>query len=69
MRTPTTRPLHIKGTEILTKVATEDEALWTICAVMQFYRENAWYLERIYKWMDRLGLEAIKTQIEDPAQR
>lgn len=61
--------LHIKGTEILTKVTTEDEAVWTICAVMQFYRENAWYLERIYKWMDRIGLAAIKTQVEDPEAR
>lgn len=61
--------LHIRGTEILTKVATEDEAVWTICAVMQFYRENAWYLERIYKWMDRIGLAAIKAQVEDPEAR
>jgi nitrite reductase (NADH) large subunit len=61
--------LHIKGTEILTKVATEDEAVWAICAVMQFYRENAWYLERIYKWMDRIGLDAIKAQVEDPEAR
>ncbi|HEX7885917.1 MAG TPA: nitrite reductase large subunit NirB, partial [Phenylobacterium sp.] len=61
--------LHIKGTEILTKVATEEEAIWTICAVMQFYRENAWYLERIYKWMDRIGLDAIKAQAEDPEAR
>src|SRR6185436_10192656 len=61
--------LHIKGTEILTKVATEDEALWAICAVMQFYRENAWYLERIYKWMERVGLAAIKAQVEDPEAR
>ena len=61
--------LHIRGTEVLTKVATEDEAVWTICAVTQLYRENAWYLERIYKWMDRVGLEAIKAQIEAPEAR
>ncbi len=61
--------LHIKGTEVLTKVATEDEAVWTICAVMQFYREDAWYLERIYKWMDRIGLDAIKAAVEDPERR
>jgi nitrite reductase (NADH) large subunit len=61
--------LHIKGTEILTRVATEDEALWVICAVTQFYREDAWYLERIYKWMDRIGLPAIKAAVEDPDVR
>jgi len=59
----------IKGTEILTKVVTEDEALWTICAVFQLYRENGWYLERIYKWMDRVGLAWIQEQIADPDAR
>jgi nitrite reductase (NADH) large subunit len=61
--------MHIKGTEILTKVASEDEAVWTICAVMQLYRETGWYLERIWKWMDRVGLETIKAQVEDPEAR
>ena len=61
--------MHIKGTEVLTKVASEDEAVWTICAVMQLYRENGWYLERIWKWMDRVGLETIKAQVEDPEVR
>ena len=51
------------------RVATEDEALWVICAVTQFYREDAWYLERIYKWMDRIGLAAIKAAVEDPEVR
>ncbi|WP_296597395.1 nitrite reductase large subunit NirB [Phenylobacterium sp.] len=61
--------LHIKGTELLTKVASEDEAVWAICAVMQMYREDGWYLERIYKWMDRVGLETIRTAVEDPETR
>jgi nitrite reductase (NADH) large subunit len=61
--------LHIQGTEILTKVASEDEAVWTICAITQLYRENGWYLERIYKWMARVGLESIKAQVEDPEAR
>ena len=61
--------LHIKGAELLTKVATEAEAIWTICAVTQLYREEAWYLERIYKWMDRVGLETIRAAVEDPERR
>jgi nitrite reductase (NADH) large subunit len=61
--------LHIKGTELLTKVATEDEAVWTICAVTQLYREEGWYLERIYKWMDRVGLDSIRARVEDPEGR
>jgi nitrite reductase (NADH) large subunit len=46
-------------------VASEQEAVWTICALTQFYREDAWYGERIYKWMDRIGLEALKAAVED----
>jgi nitrite reductase (NADH) large subunit len=61
--------LHIRGTELLTKVGDEAEAVWTICATAQLYRETAWYLERIYKWMDRVGLAWIKGQVEDPGQR
>jgi nitrite reductase (NADH) large subunit len=61
--------LHIQGTEILTRVATEDEALWVICAVTQMYREDAFYLERIYKWMARVGLDAIRAAVEDPESR
>jgi nitrite reductase (NADH) large subunit len=61
--------LHIRGTEILTRVTTEQEAVWVICALMQMYREEGWYGERIYKWMDRVGLEAMKAAVEDPEQR
>jgi nitrite reductase (NADH) large subunit len=61
--------LEVKKTEILTKVASEDEAVWAICAVTQLYRENAWYLERIWKWLDRVGLDWVRTQIEDPEVR
>ncbi|HET7715474.1 MAG TPA: nitrite reductase large subunit NirB [Bauldia sp.] len=62
--------LDIKGTEVLTKVATEEEALETIVAVVQLYREQGWYLERIYKWMARVGLDTIRNQVvEDAANR
>ncbi|MFN3523763.1 MAG: nitrite reductase large subunit NirB [Phenylobacterium sp.] len=61
--------LHVRATELLTKVASEDEAVWAICAVMQLYREQGWYLERIYKWMERVGLDAIRAAVEDPERR
>jgi nitrite reductase (NADH) large subunit len=61
--------LHIQGTELLTRVASEQEALWVICAVTQLYREEGWYLERIYKWMARVGLEHIRAAVEDPGSR
>ena len=61
--------LHVRKTELLTKVATEEEAIWAICAINQLYRENAWYLERIYKWMERVGVESIRAEIENPERR
>jgi nitrite reductase (NADH) large subunit len=62
--------LDIKGTEVLGQVKTEDEALEVIVALTQMYREQARYLERIYKWVKRVGVPEIKRQImDDPDKR
>ncbi len=55
--------LEIKGTEILGTVKTEDEALEHVVALAQMYREQARYLERIYKWAKRVGYDEIRAQI------
>ncbi len=61
--------LDIKGTEVLGLVKTEDEALEHIVALVQMYREQGHYLERIYKWAKRVGLDEIRRQIvEDGVQ-
>ncbi|MBO6634728.1 nitrite reductase large subunit NirB [Parvibaculum sp.] len=61
--------LDIKGTENLGIVATEDEALEHIVALVQMYREQARYLERIYKWARRIGYDEVRSQILDDAER
>ena len=61
--------LDIKGTEILGRVATEDEALQAIVALVQLYREQGRYLERIYKWARRVGVETIRAQVLDDLDR
>jgi nitrite reductase (NADH) large subunit len=61
--------LDIKGTEVLGLVRTEDEALEVIVALVQMYREQARYLERIYKWAKRIGVAEIKRQVLDDALR
>ncbi len=61
--------LEIKGTEILTRVKTEDEALEMIVALVQSYREQGRYLERIHKWAKRVGVETIRRQIVDDSER
>lgn len=61
--------LEIKGTEVLGMVKTEDEALEHIVALTQMYREQGRYLERIYKWAKRVGLDEIRRQIMDDAEK
>ncbi len=61
--------LDIKGTEVLGQVKTEDEALEHIVALTQMYREQARYLERIYKWAKRIGIDEIRRQIMDDHEK
>ncbi|MCF4165225.1 nitrite reductase large subunit NirB [Zavarzinia compransoris] len=61
--------LEIKGTEVLGHADTEDEAVEIILALTQAYREQARYLERIYKWAARVGLDAIRAQIMDDVEQ
>ncbi len=55
--------LDIKGTDVLGLVATEDEALEHIVALVQMYREQGHYLERIYKWAKRIGHDTVREHI------
>ncbi len=57
--------MHIQGTEILCKLKTEEEVIEYSCALLQLYREQAWYLDRIYKWAERVGLDKVREQIVD----
>ncbi|TWS94976.1 nitrite reductase large subunit NirB [Reyranella sp. CPCC 100927] len=61
--------LDIKGTEVLGLVKTEDEALEHIVALVQMYREQGRYLERIYKWAKRVGVEEIRRQIMQDGEK
>ncbi|MGN7738055.1 nitrite reductase large subunit, partial [Ensifer sp. 22564] len=45
------------------------EALEHIVALTQMYREQARYLERIYKWAKRVGLDEIRRQIMGDADK
>ncbi|MGP3698537.1 nitrite reductase large subunit NirB [Rhodobacter sp. NSM] len=61
--------MEVKQTELLCKVATEEEAMEVIAAFTQLYRENARYLHRIYKWVAKVGLDWCREQIADPQTR
>jgi len=61
--------LDIKGTEVLGHVSTEAEAIEVIAALTQLYREQGRYLERIYKWMKRVGRDTIRSHVIDDVER
>ncbi|MGX9351870.1 nitrite reductase large subunit NirB [Shimia sp. W99] len=57
--------MEVKETELLCKVATEEEAIEVISAMTQIYRENAKYLDRVFKWVAKVGLDWVKEQVVD----
>ena len=61
--------IHLRGTDLLTKVATEEEAIQWSMAFVQLYREDAWYLERTAPWIERVGLAFVKDGLAEPDAR
>jgi len=62
--------IHVRVTDFLCKVGTEQEALDYCAAFTQLYREDARYLERTAPWIERVGVDYVKQRIvEDEAGR
>ena len=57
--------MDVRETDLIAQVATEEEVINVIKAITQSYRENAKYLDRIYKWMGKVGLDWIRAQTVD----
>ena len=57
--------MDVKETELLCQVPTEEECIEVIVAMTQIYRENAKYLDRIYKWVNKVGLDWVKEVVVD----
>jgi len=55
--------LDIKGTAVLCFVKTEEDVIEHIAALVQMYREQGHYLERIYTWAVRVGIDEIRQRI------
>jgi nitrite reductase (NADH) large subunit len=55
--------IHLRGTDALCKVETEQEALDYCAAFIQLYREEARYLDRTAPWVERVGMDYIKARI------
>ena len=52
--------IKLRGTDVLCKVATEEEALEYSAAFVQLYREEARYLERTAPWIERVGIDHVR---------
>jgi len=57
--------IKVRATDFLCKVATEREALDYCAAFIQLYREEARYLERTAPWIERVGVEYVKSRVVD----
>jgi len=55
--------IHVRATDLLCKVATEQEAMDYCAAFIQLYREEARYLERTAPWIARVGVDYVKARI------
>lgn len=54
----------------LCKVKTDEELIELCGAIMQYYRETGNYLERTSEWVERMGLEHIRSVVvDDPENR
>jgi len=60
--------IKLRGTDLLCKVETEEEAMEYCAAFVQLYREDAHYLERTAPWIERKGLDWVKAALFDDPQ-
>ncbi len=62
--------IKVRATDLLCKVASEEEAMHYCAAFIQLYREEARYLERTAPWIERVGVTYIRERIvEDDDNR
>ena len=61
--------IKVRVTDFLCKVETDEELFEYTKAYMQFYREDAYYLERTAHWIERVGLEYVKKIMFDDEKR
>jgi nitrite reductase (NADH) large subunit len=52
---------HVRKGDVLCTVDSQDDVLKYVSRFVQYYRENAKYLERTYGFVERLGIEKIRS--------
>ncbi|ROP27857.1 nitrite reductase large subunit NirB [Couchioplanes caeruleus] len=58
---------HVRKGDLLTTVSTADEVVTLTGRFLQYYRENANWLERTYAFVPRIGIERIREIVVDDA--
>ncbi|TMV50841.1 NAD(P)/FAD-dependent oxidoreductase [Paenibacillus mesophilus] len=61
--------VHVRATELLCTVKTEEEVVEWAGAFLQYYREKAQWNERTSVWLERVGLESVKKALEKREDR
>jgi nitrite reductase (NADH) large subunit len=60
--------MEVRVTDLLTRVATEEEVLEYAGAFLQLYREEAHYMERTAPWIARVGIDHVKKRLVEDAE-
>jgi nitrite reductase (NADH) large subunit len=59
----------VRRGDLLDKVGDSESALRLALAFLQHYREEADYLERTYAYLERVGIDAVRDAVLDPARQ
>jgi nitrite reductase (NADH) large subunit len=54
---------HVRKGDLLCTVESHDEAILRVGRFIQYYRENARWLERTYSFMERVGLDTVRAVV------
>ena len=60
--------MDLKKTEPLARVETEEEVIVHVTAFIQLYRENAAYLARPYRWVEKVGMGWVRARVVEDAE-
>ena len=59
---------HIRKGDLLCVVDSHDAVLQIMGRFMQYYRENAKYLERTYGFLERVGIERVRAVVVEDSE-
>ncbi|WIM05021.1 MAG: nitrite reductase large subunit NirB [Candidatus Nitricoxidivorans perseverans] len=60
--------VRVRATDLLCKVATDDEAVEYAAAFLHLYREEGHYMERSSAWIERVGLPYARKRVVEDAE-